>query len=187
MVALFAAAVRHAVLPSVVVVTGLWINRNWVLGQLAARAADKGVLVKPPRVEATVDLSRKLVSTTLTDLGLQNSEGTEAIDVGRVDVVRASYDPSGGLDLVIDGLHVLFLAYDAKFKDTNITRVLDKLGGGGDADGPRPAKKSKGPRAKFKGRVLRGVIEVKAVGPLGTRSLVTPGATQVRDVFQWFE
>ena len=64
-----------------------------------------------------------------------------------------------------------YVAYDARFRDTNVTRLLERLGArGGDDDAAAEPPPEPAPRAsKFRARVINGVIEVKAAGPLGTR------------------
>ena len=77
----------------------------------------------------------------------------------------------------------MFVTYDMKFKDTNVNRLLEKLGVApdGDAEEPPPPKKEEpkpsgesGPPPKFKARIKSGTIEVKAKGPLGTRPIIPP-------------
>jgi len=183
-------ALRHILAPLVVVLGGLWINRDWLIGKAVEFTKKKGVALKPLTIDADTDFANKAASVQIRGIGIgvekgAESKSTEPVEnIAEIDDIYAGYSLADGADIVIDGVRIAFVTHDMKFKDTNINRMLERLGvtdddaeGKAPAPAPAPAKKDDGPAApppKFKARIRSGEIKVMAKGPLGTRSIIPP-------------
>lgn len=172
---------RRVVVPAAVAVGGAYANREWLVRRAVAWAAARGVVVAPPTIDVSVDARARSASATVAGVGvaLAGDGDAAATDVVELGAVRAAYDRREGVGVVLDGLRVTFVAYDARFRDTNVARLLERLGAGGDDDAaaaaaapPPPEPAPAAAAAKFHARVINGVIEVKASGPLGTRPVI---------------
>mmetsp|Transcript_11206 Transcript_11206/g.34457 ORF Transcript_11206/g.34457 Transcript_11206/m.34457 type:complete len:499 (+) Transcript_11206:160-1656(+) len=185
------AFLRHFLAPLVVILGGLWINRKFLIKKVVEFLKGKGILLKELSIDADVDLKKKAISSQIRDIGLalekdeDSKSKTANINIAEVDAIDVGFSVADGADVLIDGVRILFVAYDMKFQDTNINRLIEKLGGKPDenAEKPPPPPKKEEPKKdtgeaapvpKFKARIKSGCIEVKAKGPLGTRSIIPP-------------
>ena len=167
------ALLRHVALPLAVVGSAAWRFRDPILARCVAwLEANKGVRVAAPTVDAAFDARRRTGSVRVAGVAVALPESETPVVA--LDEFRLSYAEASGADAVLEGLTITFVAYDARFKDTNVSRLLGKLGGGAGA----PPKKKRATKTssspKFSARVVGGVVHVLAAGPLGVRPLVPP-------------
>jgi len=181
---------RHIVAPLFVILGGLWINRDFLIKKAVEFTKKKGVALKPLTIDADADIGKKAASVQIRGIGIgvekdAASKSTEPVqNIAEIDDIHAGYSLADGADIVIDGVRIAFVTYDMKFKDTNINRMLERLGVSGDDEDEAPPppkkeepKKDSGEPAevpKFKARIRSGEIKVMAKGPLGTRSIIPP-------------
>ncbi|KAH8072873.1 hypothetical protein JL721_3523 [Aureococcus anophagefferens] len=161
-------ATRRAALA--VVGSAAWRFRDPILARgVAWLEANKGVRAAAPTADAAAP-RRTGARVAGVAVALPESE----TPVVALDEFRLSYAEASGAKAVLEGLTITFVAYDARFKDTNVSRLLGKLGGGAGA----PPKKKRATKTssspKFSARVVGGVVHVLAAGPLGVRPLIPP-------------
>uniref|UniRef100_A0A0G4FBQ3 Uncharacterized protein n=1 Tax=Chromera velia CCMP2878 TaxID=1169474 RepID=A0A0G4FBQ3_9ALVE len=189
---------RHFVFPLVVILGNIWLFRQSLLRVVSAFLKDKkGVLMKEPQLKASWDCSAK--TCQLDANGLKLCEGlNEADEIVRADAIivglaKAQTETTGALavdiNVVLDGVEVTFVAYDPKFKDTNINRLIakiappkesEKLPEEPEKEEEDEEKKKEKEKVKKESRVRvialirSATIHVKVGGPLGVRQAVPP-------------
>uniref|UniRef100_A0A0G4HQ71 Uncharacterized protein n=1 Tax=Chromera velia CCMP2878 TaxID=1169474 RepID=A0A0G4HQ71_9ALVE len=184
---------RHVVLPVVVVVGNLWVFRQVILRLAAAWLKEKnGVLLKEPLLSFTWDWKAKTCQLDANDLklceGLEEKDqivSARAITVGAAKSKTATTEVTAvDVNVILDEVDVSFVAYDPKFKDTNINRLIAKLTPKGEKPDVPPADEvpatepekkqevKKEQRVRVIALIRKATIHVKAAGPLGVRQLI---------------
>ena len=170
------AFLRHVAIPFVIAAGGAWLCRGPIMLRMAAWARTRRkVIVVPPAVDVSLDWRAGTATLTAKDFRCALPPGRDDDRVVEYDEFRMTYSwATGAVEAVLEGLVVHAVAYDARLRDTNLNRFERRLYAR-DAAATAVARDGAGvDDMRMLARVTRGVVYVRAAGPLGTRTLVPP-------------